>query len=76
VDDELLTPGTRPTLLTITLNRDGRPIKVKVHTSSGSIDLDEIAEDYARRMRFTPCMRDGVSVNNADLPFEVVWRKG
>jgi TonB family protein len=72
----LLTRGIRPTLLLITINREGRPIRVRVQNSSGSIDLDEIAEDYARRMRFTPCVRDGVSVNNADLPFEVVWRKG
>jgi hypothetical protein len=49
---------------------------VKVQNSSGSIDLDEIAEDYARRMRFTPCVRDGIGINNADLPYEIAWRKG
>jgi TonB family protein len=62
--------------LLITLNREGRPIRVKVQNSSGSIDLDEIAEDYARRMRFTPCVRDGISINNADLTYEIAWRKG
>jgi outer membrane biosynthesis protein TonB len=49
---------------------------VKVQNSSGSIDLDEIAEDYARRMRFTPCVRYGIGINNADLPYEIAWRKG
>jgi TonB family protein len=71
----LLTRGIRPTLLLITINREGRPIRVRLQNSSGSIDLDEIAEDYAKRMRFTPCLRDGVSVNSADLTYEIAWRK-
>jgi TonB family protein len=60
--------------LLVTINREGRPRPVRVQGSSGSIDLDEIAQDWAVRMRFSPCLKDGTAVP-AELTLTIEWQR-
>lgn len=49
--------------LRVRVEADGRPSQVEIKTSSGSLRLDQAAEDAVRRWRFIPAKRGGEAVS-------------
>lgn len=55
-------------VLEVHVGRDGRPVDVRVHRSSGNRELDRAAlRQIQRRWTFLPAMRDGVAVEATGL---------
>lgn len=73
-DAALVTRDGMSTSYLLSIDRQGRPTGVKIQKTSGSIELDETGIDRLMRMRFAPCIRDGVAVPS-ELPYNMGWAR-
>lgn len=71
-DSALVTREGMSTSYLVSIDRQGRPTGVKIQRSSGSIDLDETGIDRLMRMRYAPCIREGLAVPN-EFPYNIGW---
>lgn len=49
-------------VLRVAVDASGKPTAVRVETSSGHVELDQLAEESARTWQFSPAKRGGVAV--------------
>jgi outer membrane biosynthesis protein TonB len=73
-DSALVTRDGMSTSYLLSIDRQGRPTGVKIQKTSGSLELDETGIDRLMRMRFAPCVRDGVSVPS-EFAYNMGWAR-
>jgi Gram-negative bacterial TonB protein C-terminal len=73
-DSALVTRDGMSTSYLLSIDRQGRPTGVKIQKTSGSLELDETGIDRLMRMRFAPCIKDGVAVPS-EFAYNMGWAR-